>query len=314
MSAPSTPAAADPGALAAVVERLPPGWRERLGGALELDPARLDWLGDESGRVAGNLLFLVERGWPEIAAVGGRLAVLSLGGMLLAALASALLGWLLYLFAAGPLLRRGWRTGRLLGCCAATAVLLSAGAGGAWAGLWLGAGKATAEAIEERYVVERLAAATFLAFTLSRDDLPEDVGPEAVGGLLAGAQRHSAEAWSEFQERARAVEASGGSRAAWLSPALMAGVVERLGGGAAPDLAALHRVLTTAGAADGEDPLPATAGIRQSSVELLWGTVWVQVATGLGFGLAVPLGGLVLLGLLGLLVRRGQPPRPSPVA
>lgn len=303
--------APEEGPLAALLERIPASWRERLTEIFDLDPAQIDWLGGESSRIGGNLLLLLERGWPEMVTVGGRLALFGLGGMLLVGVATAVLGWVLYLVLAGPLLRRGWRTGRLVGCFVATAVLLCAGGGGAWAGLWLGIGRATEEAIEQRYVVERMAAATFLAATLGQDELPEDLDPDAVEGLLDRAQRRSADSWTSFRARAEAVAEAGMWEPVWLRPELLVGVVERLGGEGAPDLAALHGVLSTPVAANGGDALPQTAGIRRRAVNLLRGAVYAQVATGLGFGLGLPLAGLVLFGLVGSLVHRGSHSRVS---
>jgi hypothetical protein len=297
------------GALSAILEYLPAGWTERLSEILDLGPAQLDWLGGESARVGGNLLLLLERGWPEMAAIAGRLALFALAGSLFGGAVAAVVGWVLYLVVAGPLLRRGWRTGRLIGCFAATTVFLCAAAGGAWAGVWLGAGKVMEEAIEERYVVERLAAATFLAFTLDEGEIPREVDPDQVEGLLASAQRRSADSWDSFRAHAESAGLGSGRRqSGWLEPELMIGAVGVLGGGGAPDLAALHGVLSTPAASSGEDVLPQTAGIRKRAVSFLRGTVYAQAATGLGFGLVLPLAALVLFALLGFLIHRGREP------
>ena len=105
------------GVLATLQDLLPAAWRERLAELFDLDPTRLDWLGEESTRVGTNTIFLLERGWPEMLALGGRLALSAVGWALLFGLAAAALGWVLYLLAVGPLLRRGWRTGRLMATC-----------------------------------------------------------------------------------------------------------------------------------------------------------------------------------------------------
>jgi len=296
------------GVLAGLLEYLPEGWMERLSGRLGLDPAQVGWLGDESARVGGNLLVLLERGWPGMVATAGRVAFLALAGALLVGLATAVVGWLLYLVAAGPLLRRGWRTGRLIGCFAATAILLCAGAGGAWAGLWLGAGRAIEEAIEEKYVVEKLAAATFLAFTLDDRELPQDVDRETVEGMLEEAQNRSADSWSAFRSRAEATLSDSGLQPpGWLSADLMVGAVGQLAGEGTPDLATLHRVLETTEATTDGSALPQTAEIRKRAVGLLRASVYTQAAMGVGFGLVLPLVGLMLLGLLGSLVHRASP-------
>jgi hypothetical protein len=295
--------------LAALLENLPAGWAERLTELVDLDVTQLDWLGGESARVGGNLLLLLERGWPEILSLGGRVAFFALAGTALVGVATSFLGWLLYLVAVGPLLRRAWCTGRLIGCLAATSVVLLAGIGGGWAGLWLGAGRAIEEAIEQRYVVERIAAATFLAFTLNEGEYTQGIDPNAVRTLLDRAQRRSAQAWAAF--RALAEEAAAGAgveQPGWLNAELIVGAVERLGGGSTPDLVALHGVLSTEQEADGGDSLPQTAGIRRHAVNLLRGTVYPQVAAGVGIGLVLPLAGLALFGLLGFLFHRGSVP------
>ncbi len=287
----------------------PAALTERLTEALGLDPAQVDWLGEESARTGANLLILLERGWPEMVAVAGHTAALAFGGALVAGLATAVVGWLLYLFTAGPLLRRGWQTGRLIGCSAATVVLLCAGAGGGWAGMWLGAGRALETAIEERYVVERTAAATFLAFTLEAGELPQSLDPDATERLLAGAQTRSAESWASFRARAEATASEAGvDRPGWLRADLLVRALEGLGGDGAPDLLGLHGVLSIPESGPGGDPLPQTAELRRQAAQLLWGTVYIQVATGVGFGLVLPLAGLALLGALGILIRK------SPIA
>ena len=111
------------------------GARERFGPDAELvdlDLAKFDWLGDESGRVAANLLLLLRQGWPEMVAFGGRLALFAVGGSVLVGGVTALLAWVLYLVVAGPLMRRCWGTGRLIGCLAVSIVVLCAGSGGAF--------------------------------------------------------------------------------------------------------------------------------------------------------------------------------------
>ena len=142
-------AAAEPDMLSALLDHLPAVVRESLTPAFDIDPQQFEWLGDESGRIAGNLLLLLERGWPEMTVVIGQLVVFALAWALAVGVAAAVVGWVLYLAVFGPLLRRGWQTGRLLGCFAATVVALCAGAGGGWAGLALGAGRAMEDAIEQ---------------------------------------------------------------------------------------------------------------------------------------------------------------------
>lgn len=276
---------------------------------VDLDTGQVDWLGGESARVGGNLLLLLDRGWPEMVAVGGRMAVYAVTGTLLVGVATAVLGWALYLLVAGRLLKRGWNTGRLIGCIAATAIVLCAGAGGCWAGLWLGAGRALEEAIEQRYVVERMAAATFLAFTLDEGEYPQGIDTDEVDALLDRAQSRSAESWASFRDRAEAVAGDAGlEQPGWLPADLIVAAVQRLGGGGEPDLIALHGVLSTPEVSDRGDALPQTAGIRKRAVGLLRGTVFMQVATGVGLGLVLPLVALVLFGLLGSAFRRGSRP------
>lgn len=293
---------------------LPAGWGERLSELVDLDPARLEWLGDESARVGRNLLVLLERSWPEIWAIGGRLTLFALGGMLVVGMAAALLGGLLYSVSAGPLLRRGWRTGGFIGCVAATTVVLCAGAGGAWAGLWLGAGRVIEEAIEQRYVVERLGAATFLAFTLEEGEYPRRVDQGAVEDLLAGAQHRSAEAWARFRTHAEAAAATD-VRHGWLPPELIAKAIGTVGGNEAPDLSVLHVLVSEPREAGERELLRQTAAIRAHAVELVRGTTWAQAGTGLAVGLLLPLAALALLGLLGSLLpkpkRKSAPSRPS---
>ncbi len=300
-AAPSAPT--EDGVLSTLLELLPAGWSQRLGELVDLDPARLEWLGDESQRVGRNLLVLLEQSWPEIWAIGGRLTLYALGGMLVVGTAAALLGGLLYSISAGPSLRRGWRTGGFIGCVAAATVVLCAGAGGAWAGLWLGAGWIVEEAIEQRYLVERLGAATFLAFTLDEGEYPQRVDAGAADDLLAGAQQRSAEAWTSFRTHAEAAaSASGEANQGWLPPALITRTVGTLGGEGAPDLSALHAVLTEPRETGEAEVLQRTAPIRARAIELVRGTTWTQAAIGLAMGLLLPLAGLTLLGLLGSLV------------
>jgi hypothetical protein len=306
-------AAAEPDMLSALLDHLPAGMRESLTPAFDIDPQQFEWLGDESGRIAGNLLLLLERGWPEMTVVIGQLVVYALAWALAVGVAAAVVGWVLYLAVFGQLLRRGWRTGRLLGCFTATVVVLCAGAGGGWAGLALGAGRAMEDAIEHRYVVERLAAATFLAFALDEGEDLREVDPEAVKGLLDSAQQRSAESWSAFRSHARAAGADANPKpSGWLRAELMVGAVEKLSGDGAPDLSALHGILLAPAIADAGDRLPQTLSVRRRAVSMVRGAVYTQVATGLGFGLALPLVGLGLLGLVGSLVHRSsRPPEPT---
>ena len=159
---------------------LPEDWSSGFGRLGDVDPRRLDWLGDESSRVGNNLLVLLDRGGPEILAHGGRLAVSALAGACVVAVVASLAGLSLHLVAIGHLLRRGWRAGRIVGCLVASLTIVCAASGGGWAGLWLGAGWAIERAIEDHYVVERTAAATYLAFTLDDMEKAGDLDPEEV--------------------------------------------------------------------------------------------------------------------------------------
>ena len=307
MSAAGQSASSEGGFLSSLLGHLPAGWQERLNELLEFDPTQLDWLGEESTRVGANLLLLLEQGWPEMLALGGRLVVFALGGALVVGVAAAFLAEALYLIAAGPLLRKGWKTGRLLGCFAAAVVAFLAAAGGGWAGLWLGAGRALEQAIEEEFLVERIAAATFLAFSLDEGENPQGVDPDAVEELLERAQRRSTESWGDFRARAEAAAAEAGlEEPGWLRADLLVDTVERLGGGGVPSLVALHEVLSGPAVADGADPLPQTAGIRKRAVSAIRANVYPQAAASLGIGLGMPLIGLVLFGLLGCFVNRGS--------
>ncbi|MDX1644943.1 MAG: hypothetical protein R3244_11360 [Thermoanaerobaculia bacterium] len=313
MSEAAPSASPEDGVLSTLFELLPAGWRERFGELVDLDPARLEWLGDESARVGRNLLGLLERSWPEIWAIGGRLTLYALAGMLVVGLVAALLGGLLYAISAGPLLRRGWRTGGFIGCVAVTTVVLSAGAGGAWAGLWLGAGWVVEEAIEQRYLVERLGAATFLAFTLEEGEHPQPVDADAVEELLAAAQSRSAEAWNRFRTLAEdAASRVGNARSGWLPPELIVDAVGQLDGDGAPDLTALHALVSAPSEAGETEQLPQTAAIRARAIELVRGTTYTQAGTGLLIGLLLPLGGLTLIGLLGSILQTKDPPPADP--
>lgn len=296
---------ADEGVLATLRGLLPAGWRERLAELFDFDPTQATWLGEESTRVGANLLLLLERGWPEMLALGGRLALSAFAGALLVGMAAAVLGWVLYLLVAGPLLRRGWKTGRLIGCFAATTVILLAGAAGGWAGMWLGASRTIERAIEKEYIVERLAAATFLAATIGAEEYPQRVDPEAVDELLTRAQSRSAASWAGFRSKAeKAADDAGLEQPSWMSAELMVAAIERISGEGGPSLLALHRVLSGPDDRDGDDPLPQTAEIRKRAVGLLRANVYTQTATSLGLGLGLPLVGLVLFGLLGCFVNR----------
>ena len=304
-----SPAADGVGAqVQALFEKIPASWQQSLAKLVDLDLAKFDWLGDESGRVAANLLLLLRQGWPEMLAFGGRLVLFAVGGSVLVGGVTALLAWVLYLVVAGPLMRRCWGTGRLIGCLSVAIVVLCAGFGGAWVGLWLGASKVMEEAIQERYVVERVSAAAFLAFTLEQEELGAEIDTERVEDLLVRAQARSADSWVAFRAKAEnAAESAGLEQPGWLRSELVVGAVEQLVGDGVPDLATLHQVLSMEQAGDSADPLPQTAEIRKRAVELLRGTVYAQVLP--ATVLVLPLVGLVLLGSLGCLIGRGSSDR-----
>ena len=142
--------------------------------------------------------------------------------------------------------------------------------------------------------------------------------------MLASAERTGAETWGRFQQQAgAAMPEAEGSSGGLLGPDVMVEALTGLGGGGAPGLASLHRLVAQPESGEQEEAaaLARTAPVRRSSIELLRGVTYPNAVIGIGAGLGLPIGALVLFGLLGLVVGAGggrrssggaSPPSPPP--